>query len=174
MCLPRLLFAEIRTCGFCLLVLRVVPFAASPLPLFRSPRAGPEADPRAGMANLVRRILEDARGFAPERAAATAARVVQGLAPSTVASYLATVRGFERHSGRALAAQAPISDAALQAFVLHLVESGRSRDYARRAVSGLGTVMELAGFPRPADALLRRLLQAAPQPISRKRKAATQ
>ena len=147
---------------------------SSPLPLSRSPRAGPEADPHAGMADLVQRILEDARGFAPERAAATAARVVQGLAPSTVASYLATVRGFERHSGRALAAQSPIPEAALQAFVLHLVESGCSRDYTRRAVSGLGTVIELAGFPRPADTLLRRLLQAAPQPDSCERKAATQ
>ena len=119
-------------------------------------------------------FLEDARGFAPERAVATAARVVQGLAPSTMASYLATVRGFKRHSGRALAAQALIPEAALQAFVLHLVESGHLRNYARRAVSGLGTVMELAGFPRPADTLLRRLLLAAPQPTSCKCKAATQ
>ena len=76
-----------------------------------------------------------------------------------MASYLAMVLGFERHSGRALAAQSPIPEVALQAFVLHLVKSGRSRDYV---VSGLGTVMELAGFPWPADALLRRLLQAAP------------
>ena len=98
-----------------------------------------------------------------------------------MASYLATVRGFERHSGRALAAQSPIPEAALQAFVLHLVESGRSGDYTRRTVSGerrvvsgLGTVMVLAGFSRPADALLRRLLQAAPQPASPKRKAAMQ
>ena len=35
--LPRTLLAVIRNCGFWLLVLRVVPFAASPLPLFRSP-----------------------------------------------------------------------------------------------------------------------------------------
>ena len=91
-----------------------------------------------------------------------------------MASYLAMVWGFERHTGRALAAQSPIPEAALQAFVLHLVESGCSRDYARHAVSKLGIVMELAGFPWPADALLRRLLQAAPQPASRKRKAATQ
>ena len=70
--------------------------------------------------------------------------------------------------------QSPIPEAVLQAIVLHLVESGRSHDYMRRAVRGLGTVMELAGFPRPADALLWRLLQAAPQPASRKRKAATQ
>ena len=67
-----------------LVVLCVVSYASmgreltlsSPLLLSRSPRAGPEADPRASMAALVRRILEDARGFAPERAAATAARVV--------------------------------------------------------------------------------------------------
>ena len=91
-----------------------------------------------------------------------------------MASYLATVRGFERHSGWALAVQSSVPEAALQAFVLHLVESGRSCDYAWRAVSGLGTVMELAGFPWPGDALLQRLLQAAPQPASRKRKAATQ
>ena len=65
-------------------VLRVVLFAglgrqltlSSPLPLSCSPRAGPEADPRAGMAALIRRILEDARGFAPKRATATTARVV--------------------------------------------------------------------------------------------------
>ena len=90
-----------------------------------------------------------------------------------MASYLAMVRGFERHSNRALAVQSLIPEVALQAFVLHLVESGRSRDYAWYAVSGLGTVMELAGFPQAADSLLRRLLQAAPQPASRKHKAAT-
>ena len=87
------------------------PFSASAAP--RSPRAGPDVDPRTGMAALVRRILEEACGFAPGRAAATAARVVQGLAPSTVASYLAMVWGFERHSGRPLLAKSPIPEAAL-------------------------------------------------------------
>ena len=49
---------------------------SSPLLISRSPHAGPEADPCAGMATLVWHILEDARGFAPERTAATAMRVV--------------------------------------------------------------------------------------------------
>ena len=85
---------------------------------------------------------------------------------------MVAVQGFEKSTDYSLVELAPLPEAVLYHYMMHLADAGRSRDYSRWIISGLGTIMELAGLPHPMDDLLKWLLRAVPQPTPVKHKAA--